>query len=135
MLLNALTSVMDNPNSNAFLLSLDFSKAFDKIPYNLMILKLIHLKFPKWFILWTADYLTNRQQYVRLPSTTSEMKAILSGVPQGSVIGPALFSIFMSDLTSQSMNCTLVKYTDDTCIAISITKGRSRIPACTKLSD
>jgi hypothetical protein len=114
---------MDNTTHDTYLVALDFSKAFDKVPYNKLILKLINKKMPKWFIAWVLAYLTDRRQRVKLLNSISMLKEISSGVPQGSVIGPALFTFFAADLQATTTNCSLIKYADDTCIIIRVLKG------------
>ena len=59
-------------------------------------------------------YLSDRQQRVRLSGLQSFMKTIMKGVPQGSILGPILFNIFMNDLSYAIDECTLFTYADDT---------------------
>ena len=66
-----------------------------------------------YFLRWISGYLTDRTQAVVLNGTTSESLSVLSGVPQGSILGPLLFIIFMSDINSTPLGGKLVLYADD----------------------
>jgi len=92
---------------------LDFAKAFDKVPHERLVLKLkshgIDGKLPDWI----TDWLSNRFQRVGIRGTVSDCIVVLSGVPQGSVLGPILFFIFINDLDFGIKNWIL-KFADDT---------------------
>ena len=104
-------------------------KAFDNIPHNVLVKKLSDLSIandnclPTGFLLWIQSYLCSRTQRVRLKNILSDTCDILSGVPQGSLLGPLLFSIFMSDLNSVNLKipASVIKYADDTAIICRIT--------------
>ena len=77
---------------------IDLSKAFDCLQYDKLFCKIKSLGFQPRTISWFVDYLTNRKQVSDLNGTVSEMKDMLLGVPQGSILGPILFLIYVNDI-------------------------------------
>ena len=77
---------------------LDFSKAFDKVPHNRCIYKLENYGIRGYTLKWIKAFLENRQQCVVVDGETSDFVALLSGVPQGSVIGPVPFLAYINDV-------------------------------------
>ena len=91
----------------------DYSKAFDTVHHETLLKKLHYLNFSKSTIHTIHSYLTNRTQYVQIDDKKSTQSNINYGVPQGSILGPILFNIYVTDLTSNtSTNC--LQYADDT---------------------
>ena len=76
---------------------MDLSKAFNCIPHNLLIAKLDAYGFGRDIVEYVYSYLENRKQCVKINNTKSDFKYILSGVPQGSIVGPILFNLFLND--------------------------------------
>ena len=95
-------------------MSLDLSKAFDTIPHDRIVKKLEDYGRDLNVINVVTNYLSDRQQRVRLSGQNCFMKTIMKGPPQGAYLGPMLVNIFMIDLSYAIDVCTLFTYADDT---------------------
>ena len=110
--------MLDNKKYTA-LLSIDLSKAFDSINHNLLIKKLKNLGFSNNSAEYIESYLKNRTQKTKFQNFTSKEETVLSGIPQGSILGPLLFLIFTNDLAPEFENmCQMYSYAEDTQLII-----------------
>ena len=94
--------------------AVDLSKAFDAINHSLLLAKLKAYGFSPHALELMFTYLLGRQQCVRLEGLCSNFKTVKSGVPQGSLLGPLLFNIFVNELNFCVPNVSLRLYADDT---------------------
>ena len=93
---------------------MDFKKAFDSVSHNALLCTLQSLGITGALHNWLTTYLTTRTQCVRIGSKCSNYCSVLSGVPQGSILGPLLFGIFFNDLSLSVAHSIPFIYADDT---------------------
>ena len=94
---------------------IDLQKAFDTINHDILLKKLSIIGFSDHTAKWFQSYLSNRKFTVNLENSFSEVSSILCGVPQGSILGPILFLIYVNDMP-MAVKCDPFLYADDTCI-------------------
>ena len=95
-------------------LYLDLSKAFDSLSHEILLRKLLHYGICGAAINLMASYLKNRKQFVQFDGYKSDMKTICNGVPQGSILGPLLFLVYINDFPNASKVFNFLMYADDT---------------------
>lgn len=111
-LINHVKANLNLGNSTGFL-SLDCEKAFDRVWHNGLISKMIHYKFPYHLTNIVASFLKGRTFFVNIGLSSSDPNNMEFGVPQGSVLSPSLYNIYISDIPT-STNCHLGNFADDT---------------------
>ena len=101
-----------NKSEETLAILIDYSKAFDTIDQNILLEKVLKFNFSPHAI---EINISDRKQYVQVDDTSSEMSNMYFGVPQGSILGPVLFNLYVADL-SEILSSTSAQYADDTTI-------------------
>jgi hypothetical protein len=121
----ALTALLDkiteSMNNNEYMVGvfLDFSKAFDTVDHSILLQKLYHYGIRGPAYQWISNYLTNRYQFVCFNSVCSDRERITCGVPQGSILGPLLFLLYINDISHVSTKLFSILFADDSNIFFS----------------
>ena len=111
---------------------LDLKKAFDTINHDILISKLSNYNFSDITLKWFKSYLCNREQCVVINNKQSTLLGCNTGVPQGSILGPILFSLYINDLPASCPGAGIQMYADDTVIYV---PGRTNTSISTQLTD
>ena len=98
---------------------LDLSKAFDTLDHQILFTKLEYYGIRDVALQWIKSYFSRRQQFVQINQTCSSMQTIKCGVPQGSILGPLFFILYINDLPKASMLTEFLLFADDTSIFFS----------------
>ena len=93
---------------------LDISKAFDTVSHGILLEKLWSIGITGVLWSWFKNYLTNRYQRVSIKNCYSELLPVVLGVPQGSILGPLLFLVYINDMSSYIQHSHILKFADDT---------------------
>ena len=104
---------------------IDFAKAFDSVPHRLLLYKLKSFGISGALLAWIECFLTGRKQRVVIRGQSSPWFPVLSGVPQGSVLGPLLFVLYIDDIDSCFLHSTVLKYADDVKVISALTSENS----------
>jgi len=94
-------------------LFIDFRKAFDCVDHNILISKLEKYGIRGTALRWITNYLLDRKQYTLFNSKQSSLRTVTCGVPQGSILGPLLFLLYVNDFPKASNNITTILFADD----------------------
>lgn len=91
----------------------DFSKAFDTVRFKLVLEKMHVMGFSSSFLVWMTNYLTERRQLLQIDDRMSDLTTLQFGVPQGLILGPMIFNLYVSSL-EEHVQCPCYQYADDT---------------------
>lgn len=114
--LHSVLSHVESPRTHVRMLFVDFSSAFNSISPSRLVNKLQRLQLGTSLCLWIKDFLTNRPQHVLMGTSTSSTIILNTGVPQGCVLKPVLYTLYTHECVATHGSNTLIKFADDTTI-------------------
>ena len=123
-LIDRIISSMDT-GEIPFNIYIDLSKAFDTLEHSILVKKLYYYGVKDTALDLCRDYLENRKQYVQIDTYKSDTTTITTGVPQGSILGPLLFIIYLNDISKFSTLINTITYVDDTTLMGNLSKFKS----------
>ena len=109
------------------LVLLDMSKAFDSIRHDILLRKQQQIGITSSSLEWFHSYLTGRSQRVQIMDTVSASLPLKYGVPQGSILGPVLFTTYVNDLLAVSAHCKSARYVDDSKLYLFFSLSRHKL--------
>ena len=129
-ILEFLDNAFESLNNNNFLLTiyLDFSKAFDTIPFGILLKKLQHYGFRGNIAKWIESFLCGRRQYVCIETYCSEIVETTLGSPQGSTLSPLLFLLYINDMYKSLNDIKILHYADDSTLYFEFPRGENCSP-------
>ena len=114
---------------------IDFAKAFDSVPHSRLLMKIQHLGVCGDLLMWIRQFISGRRQRVIAKGASSSWMPVLSGVPQGSVLGPLFFLIFINDIDQCFKNSKIFKFADDIKIVSTSAQSKNDIHASLSLQE
>lgn len=124
-LVNQIAKHLQQPKSLARVLFIDFTSAFNTMQTDILLEQLHRMNVNGGLIHWIRSFLTDRPQRVLMNGVYSDELVINTGAPQGCVLSPLLFSIYINDMTVHSTNVSLLKYSDDMALVGLLTENNA----------